>query len=279
VGTGGVDAVFVVGSPPANALGPIIERERKILIAIGASDPTIAVGKTYSFIHWVIPAVLGDALAAELAKRNLQKIGFVSAEASGTIADMDAAISSLKERGLIDRVVYTQTFSKDETDYRTAIQRLRQKQVDTIVAVLFPGALSSFAKQMRSANIRAELVGMETFEDEDEVEAAAGALNGAWYVNAADSTERFETEYKSWYGQHPGWGAANGYDALRLIAEAVSQGKRTSDEIRDSLRSVKNHTGAAGQYSASGDNRFTLPASIKKIEGAKFVTLRSGLEN
>jgi len=276
--TGGTDAVFVVGSPPANALGPILEKEGKILIAIGASDPSIAVGKQYSFIHWVIPSVLGDALAAELSNRNMQKIGFVSAEASGTIADMNAAISSLKERDLSDRIVYTQTFSKDETDYRTAIQKLRQKRVDAIVAILFPGALSSFAKQLRSANMRAELVGMETFEDEDEVKAADGALDGAWYVTAADSSERFVNEYISRYGSHPGWGAANGYDALQLVAEAVAQGKRTSDEVKESLRSVKNHSGAAGQYSSSGDNRFTLPAALKKIQGESFVDFRHDLD-
>jgi hypothetical protein len=35
----------------------------------------------------------------------------------------------------------------------------------------------------------------------------------------------------------PAWGAANGYDALRLVAEVVSQGRRTSDEVRDALQS------------------------------------------
>lgn len=190
--TSGADAVFVVGSTPANALGPILEKERKILIAIGASDPSIAVGKEYSFIHWVIPSILGDSLAAELANRNLQRIGVVSAEASGSIADMNAALSSLKERGLADRVVYTQTFSKDETDYRTAIQQLRQKRVDAIVAVLFPGSLSSFAKQLRRAHMRAELVGMETFElTSDMTIPIECKLTGQTSVADAQGIQRF----------------------------------------------------------------------------------------
>lgn len=271
--TEGVDAVFVVGSPSANALGPLAERDRKILIAIGASDPSIAVGKTYSFIHWVIPQVLGKLLASQLIKQNYRRIGFVSAEVSGAIADMEATIAALREDQGANRVAYQATFPKGEMDYRAAVQQLRQRKVDATVAVLIPGALSSFAKQFRKAGVSSELVGMETFEDEHEVRASQGALEGAWYVNASDAAEWFIERYRAKYGEHPGWAAANGYDAMSHIAEAISHGAKNSDEVRDYLRSIKDYSGASGVYSASGDNRFTLPAALKRVEKGNFVPL------
>jgi branched-chain amino acid transport system substrate-binding protein len=263
--TGKIDAVFVVGSPPANALGPITEKDKTILVAIGASDPSIAVGKTYSFIHWVIPPVLGEKLADEMMKRDFKKIAFVVADVTGAIADVDAAIDALKKRDAGERVIYRQDFIKNTTDYRSVLTKIRQEKADAVVAVLFSGALASFAKQFRELRIQADLIGMETFEDEAEVKASNNTLVGAWYVNASDSTSEFVEAYKKRYQEHPGWGTGNGYDSLKLISLAVKNVGSSSDKIRDFLRSVKDYSGATGTYSASGDNRFTLPAALKKV--------------
>ena len=270
---GPVDAVFVLGSPPANALGPITERDRTILIGVGASDPTIAVGKKFSFLHWVTPTALGEVLAEELKQRDFKRIGFVTAEASGTVADTAAAMTAMKARDFQERVVYRETFLKGETDYRAVVAALKAKQVDAVVAVLFPGALSAFAKQLKSARLPAELIGMETFEDEAEVKASEGAMLGAWYVNASDPTERFVAEYKQKYGEHPGWAAANGYDSLRLIANAAAAVGNDSVKVANYLSETHEYAGAAGTYSATGDNRFTLPAALKRVTERGFEPL------
>lgn len=272
---GPVDAVFVVASPPANALGPITEADHTILIAIGASDPSIAVGKTYSFIHWVIPPVLGEALSTELARRKLKRVAFVVAEVTGAVADADAAEAAIRQAGRGDTIVYRENFAKETTDYRSALTAIRQKKADAVVAALFPGALASFAKQFREMKISAELVGMETFEDEGEVKASGGALVGGWYVNAADSAASFVDRYRKEYNEHPGWGSGNAYDATQLMARAAMHAGTDHEGIRTFLMSVKHYDGAAGRYSSSGDNRFTLPAALKQVTEQGFEPLGS----
>lgn len=267
---GGVDAVFVAGSPPANALGPITEKDQVLLFALVASDPTIALGKEFSFIHWVTPAVLGEKLADEIQQRQFKRIAFIVAEVSGAIADGDSAIAALKGKGLGERIVYHQTFRKDDTDYRSALLQVKQKKADAVVAVIFPGALAAFAKQFRDLRVGAELIGMESFEDRDEVIASDGALVGAWYVNAANTTSEFSKDFQARFGEPPGWGAGNGYDALVLLAAALRDVGPAEIRIRDYLRSVKNFPGATGTFSASGDNRFTLPAALKRVTPTNF---------
>lgn len=268
-----LDAVFVVASPPANALGPIVEADKTILVAIGASDPTIAVGKSYSFIHWVIPPVLAKALSAEFVRRDLKRIAFVVAEVTGAMADADAAEAAIRDAGRGETLVYRQNFAKETTDYRSALTAIRQKRPDAVVAVVFPGALGTFARQFRAMNIPAELVGIETFEDEAEVKASGGALHGGWYVNAAANSPEFVTHYREKYGEHPGWGAGNGYDTLRLVTAGALQRGSSHEAVRDFLRSVKDYHGACGIYSSSGDNRFTLPAELKQVTPEGFVVL------
>lgn len=270
---GRIDAVFVVGSPPANALGPITEKDKTLLVAIGASDPTIAIGKKYSFIHWVIPPVLGEKLASEISERGYKRIAFVVAEVTGAIADADAAIEALHKRGDGGKVVFRQNYLKDNTDYRAALTQIRHNEADAVVAVLFPGALSSFAKQFKELKISADLIGMETFEDEAEVKASQGALVGAWYVNASDSTNEFTESYKKRFGELPGWGSGNGFDSLRLISSGIRKVGHSTDDVVNYLRNIKDYQGASGTYSSSGDNRFTLPAALKRVTNSGFESL------
>jgi branched-chain amino acid transport system substrate-binding protein len=268
-----VDAVFVLGSPTANALGPITEREKVILVGIGASDPSIAIGKHFSFIHWVIPPVLGEKLATELVKRDLKRLAILAAQTTGALADADALTDALDKRGRKNTVIHRQDYVASETDFRSTLTKLREKNIDGVIAVLFPGAISSFAKQFRASGIKAELIGIETFEDQSEVKASAGALEGAWYVNASDPTEAFIALYKENFKQHPGWGAANAFDTLNLLVQGVVAGQQTSEQMRDFLGGIRDFSGAAGTYSASGDNRFTLPAALKQIQNSAFVKL------
>lgn len=271
---GGLDAVFTIASPPSLTLAPITNRNKDILIAIGASDAKIVDGEKYAFIHWVTPPVLGDVLAAELKQRDFKKIAFLSAEASGAIADMDACISALKELGHGDRVIHREIFPTTYTDFRTDLLKIKNKDADAIVVALFPGALSSFAKQARSVKLPAELIGMETFEDEGEVNAAEGALDGTWYVNASDPTDEFISMYKTKYNQHPGWAAGNAYDAVQLILAAVAAVGNDNDKVRDYLRNIKDFSGASGVFSSSGDQRFTLPAALKRVTKNGFEAYR-----
>ncbi len=269
-----VDAVFVLGSPTASALGPITEREKVILVGIGASDPSIAIGKQFSFIHWVIPSMLGEKLATELARRDLKRLAILVAQVTGTLADADALTDALDKLGRKSTVIHRQDYIPSETNFLSTLTKLREKNIDGVIAVLFPGATSSFAKQFRASGIKAELIGIESFEDESEVKASAGALEGAWYVNASDPTDAFIALYREHFKQHPGWGVANAFDTLNLLVQGVSAGQRTPEQMRNFLRAVKDFSGAAGVYSASGDNRFTLPAALKQIQSGGFAKLQ-----
>lgn len=268
--TKNIDAVFVLGSPTANAINSITEKDKVILIAIGASDPNIVIGKKYSFIHWVTPDSLGEKLAKEIAKKKFKRIAFIVAEVSGCIADSQATIKYLKEAGYEEKDILEKRFIKDTTDYRSVLTQIKKQKYDAIVAVLFSGALSSFAKQLKELKVESELIGMETFEDEDEVKASNGAMLNSWFVNASDYTDQFKQLYRKEYGQHPGWATGNAFDSVNLIAEGVKINGNDNSKIKDFISELKNYQGATGTYSTSGDNRFTLPATVKKVTATGF---------
>jgi ABC-type branched-subunit amino acid transport system substrate-binding protein len=153
----------------------------------------------------------------------------------------------------------------DTRSFATEIAKIRAKGADGVAVCLLPGSLASFAKQARDLNLKAELFGFELFEDENEVAASDGALIGKWYINADEVNDSFRAKYSEKYGEQPGWATANAFDTLNLLADGLSENDSDNDKLVEFLRGVKNYKGAAGVYSASGDNRFDLPATVKIV--------------
>ena len=87
---------------------------------------------------------------------------------------------------------------------------------------------------------------------------------GAWYVNADDPGKEFINEYKETYPEASFWIAPNAHDAILLLGTAIER-SANPEEINEYLHTVKNFNGALGTFSATGDNRFTLPAAVKVV--------------
>lgn len=268
-----IDAVLVMGSSPGNALAPLAERKGIPMIAMGASDFNVVKGRKFTFTHWVTPQVEAKALVAEMKRRKYSKFALVSAEQEGAIAVHDAIVAEIEANNLGKQIVLDEKYVPSLTDFRTYIAKAKSKEADVIISCLFPGAISSFAKQLRQLGSKADFVGVELFEDEAEVRASEGAMVGSWYVSADSAESDFVKSFTKKYGEAPAWGAPNTFDSLNILIDAALQLGRSGDKVADYLRTLKNYKGAAGHYSASGDNRFNLAAAVKVVKADGFEKL------
>ena len=261
-----VDAVFVTGSGAGNAVGPIAERDKKLLVAIGASDKKFVIGKKFVFTHWVSPESETTPLVEKVKAKNFQHIGIIATEHEGANSLRDAFIQELKAQVLGDRVVFDEKVAVGAQEFKTLIAKAQSKGVDGLCTIILPGSLATFSKQARELGFTGEIFGYELFEDPNEVKASDGALVGKWYVNASDPSADFLRRYKAKYNETPGFGAGNAYDAMALVSFAAAAYSNSNEKMADHLRALKDYHGAVGLYSATGDNRFALPAVIKVVE-------------
>jgi branched-chain amino acid transport system substrate-binding protein len=76
---------------------------------------------------------------------------------------------------------------------------------------------------------------------------------GIWTAEAPDgqaaSRRAFEQRYRQRFGSEPGMGAAQAYDAVRVLAAAVRQSGPNRARLRDALAQVSAFPGAAGLIS------------------------------
>ena len=254
------EVVLTFTSGTSNAVALLAETGRIPMIAIGASDPRVVEGKTNVFSFWVSPVAEAKLALKEARKRGYKRVARISALQDGIIAmnhDFDAA-----NKGYIDRALDEQ-YPLNARDFRGFINRLRlQSKVDAVFAILMPWQSGIFAKQLRDAGVTLPIFGIETLSDPIAVSASDGALTGAWSVQPADPTPEFLKKYAERFPGASSWSAANCYDAVQLLADAIKK----KVPLPKYLHTVKDFKGASGTFSSTKDGRFTLAAKVVNIE-------------
>jgi branched-chain amino acid transport system substrate-binding protein len=103
-------------------------------------------------------------------------------------------------------------------------------------------------------------------------------VNGCYFSNHYSPEEdrpevkKFVADYKAKYGgKTPDAMAILGYDAMRIMADAINRaGSTNGDKIRDALAGTKDFPGASGITTIDKDHNATKSIVILKIDGGKF---------
>ena len=265
-GSGGVDAILSFLSNSSKAISHLAEAKRIPMIAI-ASDAELVKNRRYTFLLWVTPEQEVKALKRELECRGYRRVARISAIQPGILS-----LKQIYDReiGNHPQIVLDQEVSPQERDFRAFLTRLRTlKDVDAVFVNLFFGQVGLFAAQAREMGIGAPLFNVESFEDPAQVQLAKGALEGQWYVQADDPEGDFLQRFQKRFPGETFYTAANCHDAVGLAAAALEAG-RAPRGFGGFLAEVRDFKGALGTYSASGDNRFSLPATVKVVSSGGF---------
>jgi branched-chain amino acid transport system substrate-binding protein len=261
-----VDALITWSSGTALTVASILEASRVPQIAI-ASDPAVVRGKKFSFTYWPLPEDEARTLSEYLVRVGKRRVALLTLTHNGALAIRDAFTTVLAKEGG-GTVVASEEVAGDVVDFRAVISRIKAKgEVDAFVPILFPGQLAVSIKQARDAGITASLVGFETLEDRDEFTASGGLMVGAVYATGADPEATFVERYSKRFPGKSLYTANQTYDALRLFVAATRSAKDGAT-IAEFLRTRKDYPTASGPATSTGDNRFKLPTTLKRLDGA-----------
>ncbi|MDR3674057.1 MAG: ABC transporter substrate-binding protein [Acidobacteriota bacterium] len=89
-----------------------------------------------------------------------------------------------------------------------------------------------------------------------------------WIASAAESPEAwraFRQRYQKLYGAEPGLGAAEAYDAVRILAATLRQSGPNRARLRDALAGISGFPGASGVISFDRAGNDTSPVVLLKI--------------
>ncbi len=254
---GGTQYVISDVSPVSVGIAPIAESSKTILIATSASNPTLSDMGPYVF-RTKMAAQHEGAVAAQYLKNVIRpkSIAFLYQNSDYGVGVFNAFTKEL--RGSIP-VVSEQKFEKGAVDIRTQITEIMSTKPELVIVAGFPKEVGQVLRQ--SGELKS---GLKFFAHSGsigpDIEAVAGEYSaGLRYLTElnrnTDEFKQFNVKYKLLYGVEPEVFAANAYDALSLIVNALRICGEDTVCVQQDIANTKGYRGVSGNitFDSNGD--------------------------
>ena len=250
------------------AVGPVAN-ERKIPI-VGTSTTANGITAIGEYVFRtslpesdVVPVTLKTAKE----KLGLKKVAVMYGNDDAfTKSAYDVMKAGIEKLGL--ETVTTETFGGKDTDFSAQLTKIKSLNPDAIVVSALVEAGSGILLQKKALGIpeTVHVIGGNGLNAPKVMEIAGDAANGTlvgspWFIAKEDAANtKFVADYKAKYNMDPDQFAAQAYDTLHIVANAITAaGAAEPQKIRDSLATQK-YTGVMGPFAFTA-NRDPADAS------------------
>ena len=272
--------VAVLGDATSSAsleAGVVAQAEKIPMITPTATNPRITEIGDYIFRICFLDEFQGRILARFAYKKlKVQKIAILTDVKQDYSVDM-ARFFKEEFTKLGGKIVREQSYSTGDTDFRAQLSTMRVVKPD---AVCIPGyyvEVSLILKQARNVGLTVPFLGCDGWANQALLAVGGGAVDGSYFTNhfsPDDSTpvvQTFVNRFKERYGSVPDTFAALGYDAAKLLADAIQRaGSPERQAIRDALAKTSGFEGVTGTISIDPERNASKSGMIVAVKEGKF---------
>jgi branched-chain amino acid transport system substrate-binding protein len=242
-----------VRSTQLHAMTPDVLKTGKPVL-IGGTDPALThMGNPWFFRFrpndFYSARVMVDYGAKVLGKKKWAIVH--STDAFGT-AGMKSLVEALKGIGI--EPVLIQGYPNNSQDFTPIALAVKQSGADVMGTYMFETDQGIFAKQMRQLGVTPAWVGSPTAVSTTALKLAGPGLYGSYAVtdfnkDSSPDAKAFAAKYEATYQSTPDHFAAWTYDAVRVLARAISDANSLEPEkLRQAMLAIKGYGGAEGTY-------------------------------
>jgi len=223
------------------------------VIAPAATNPDVTVEKgavkPYIFRACFIDPQQGEVMAQFAA--NPKDKGGLGAKTAVLYIDSSSDYSKslgkvFKEKFEADggKVLMEEFFVAKDQDFKATLTKLQGANADVMFVPAYYEEVGKIVKQARELGINSIILGTDGWDDPKVVEiAGADALNNTYfcthYFEGDKDVQAFLSAYKAAYKEDPNVFAALGYDAGKMLIDAIQRGGDTSEKIRENIETIK----------------------------------------
>lgn len=172
-------------------------------------------------------------------------------------------------------ITSTETYQAGDQDFSAQLTGIRSSGPDVVYIPGYYTDAGNIAIQARKLGINVPLLGGDGWDSSKLGEIGGEAINNSFYSNhysqqdPSPRVQDFIKEYKDKFGEAPDALAALGYDAARILIEAMRQAKSLGgDAIAAELAATKDFDGVTGKISIDADRNAVKPAvMLEMIDG------------
>lgn len=254
-----------VASSASLAAAPICQQNKVPMITPSSTNAAVTQKGDYIFRMCFIDDYQGEQLAVFAAQPKAQN--GLEAKTAAVLTDVKsdystglAKVFEGKFTSLGGRIVARASYSNGDSDFKSQLTAVRATNPDILFVPGYYTDIGQIAIQARELGMKQPLVGGDGWESPKLIEIGGKALEGCYYSNhyfagdPAPAVRDFVQKYKDRFGQTPDALAALGYDAAKVLADAIKRaGKTDGPALRDAIAQTANVSGVTGNITVGPD--------------------------
>lgn len=177
-----------------------------------------------------------------------------------------------------DTIYASSSFEVGKTEFKNLLNNFDYTKLDVIVVVAHPEEGAFVIRQLGKEGIKIPLIGSEAlknkvlFDIAREKDDTEGLVLFVPHIHDTTRYNSFKKEYKNTFNEEPPVHTPEGYDALMLIAKAITNGAQKGNEIKKYLIEMEIYRGISGEIKFDEKGDILWPKYDKYIiKNQKFV--------
>ncbi len=169
-------------------------------------------------------------------------------------------------------IVGDQSYSEGDTDFSAQLTALAATRPEAIFIPGYYTEVGLIARQARQLGITVPLLGGDGWDSPRLTEIGGTALNNSYFSThySADdpspAIQAFVTAYREQYGESPDAMAALGYDAARILFDAMERAGTTEPAaLRQALAETRDFPGVTGSITIDENRNAVKPAVVLQV--------------
>ena len=275
------NVVAIVGdvtSKPTLAVAQQAAKDKIPLITASGTAENITQAGENIFRACFIDPFQGELMASYASKKLEKKTAAIIYNISddyskGLYEAFEAAAGDL---GI--EVVQVEGYGKATVDFKAQLTNIKSKNPDVIFLPVYYQDVALIAVQAKELGIEAQFLGADGWDgvigqvDESNMDAVNGAYFCSQYSAQSDdpNLQAFLSKYKETYGMDASQFAVLGYDAMQMLAQAISEAGSTDSAAITSAMAAIDFTGLTGHMTFDENRNPVKSAAITQIDNGEY---------
>ncbi len=224
--------------------------------------------------------VLPTTVKRAMEKFKLKKVAVIyDSKDDFSVSGYKTFAAELKKNNV--EILETVTYQTKDTDFNAQLTKIMAKQPEALVVSGLYGEAALILQQARQLGLKVPVIGGNGFNSPQLAaiakEAAEGAIVGSpWFAGStAEKAKKFVAAYQAKHNKAPDQFAAQAYDGLFLLVEAIKKaGSTDREKVRAALAGIRDFEGVTGTFAFDGKRDPVQTPFILIIEKGQYVELK-----
>ena len=260
----GVQAV--IGSDSSDvtlSMAPLFEEAEVVLMSPSSSSPKLTDAGEYIYRNFPSDSLEAVNLANHMYNVDgIHDAAIIASQSEFGLGTKNSFIARFRTLG--GTIVADETFPPDAQDYSAQVAGVAAADPPAVYIAAYSFRTGAVARALRDAGIDARLYGTGATRPENTVQTGGDAVEGLVFPAPAfepgldeEHMRVFVAEFRERFGDTPGIYAAQGYDAVNILVQAIEQMGTRPEDIRFYLNTMNPFEGVAGAtvFDDKGDVR------------------------